>query len=153
MEYGTIERDIRIAAIPEVVYEVVTRPEHIAAWWGFQVDFAASAGAAGRMSRERRDGSGQLVVKVCVVEADPPRRFAFRWMQPDGQPATAGNSFLVTFELRPDGGETVLRLTEEGFREIGWEAAKLEAYHRDHSSGWDHHLGNLVSYAQRLVRA
>ncbi|NYH84162.1 hypothetical protein SAMN05421678_11762 [Actinopolymorpha cephalotaxi] len=30
MEFGSIEREIHIDATPEVVYAVITRPEHIA---------------------------------------------------------------------------------------------------------------------------
>ncbi|MEV4596592.1 SRPBCC family protein [Amycolatopsis sp. NPDC049253] len=149
MEYGTIEREIRVAAPPEVVYEVITRPEHIAQWWGFDAVFE---GSAGTMSRPRRDGSGTAVVPVSVVEAEPPRRFVFRWVQPTGQVATPENSFLVTFELVLEDGGTLLKLTEAGFREIGWEAARLEAYYRDHSAGWDEHLPNLAAYAAGLVR-
>src|SRR5262249_8667133 len=71
-------------------------------------------------------GRESVVVPVSVVEAEAPRRFVFRWVQPDGQPATPENSFLVTFELVPAGDGTLLRLTEAGLREVGWEAAQLE---------------------------
>jgi uncharacterized protein YndB with AHSA1/START domain len=152
MEYGTIEREIHIEATPEVVYEVITRPEHIAQWWGFDASFPAVAGGAGQMTKARRDGTGTLVVPISVVEADAPRRFAFRWVHPEGEPATPQNSFLVTFELTPARGGTQLRLTEAGFREIGWEAAQLEAQYRDHSTGWDQHLPSLAAYAEGLVR-
>lgn len=152
MELGSIEREIRIDASPEVVYEVITSPGHIANWWGFDSPVPAATGGSGRMTRPRRDGSGLLTVPVCVVEADAPRRFAFRWVHPGDQPATPQNSFLVTFELTPDGGGTLLRLTEAGFREVGWEAAQLEAYYRDHSAGWDEHLPSLAAYAAGLVR-
>jgi uncharacterized protein YndB with AHSA1/START domain len=148
MEHGTIEREIHIDASPEVVYEVITRPEHIAQWWGFDAAFPAEPGGTGRMTRQGWDGS----VPVHVIEADAPRRFVFRWIQPAGEPATPRNSFLVTFELAPTGGGTLLRLTEAGFREIGWEAAKLEAYYQDHSTGWDEHLPSLAAYAADLVR-
>jgi hypothetical protein len=57
----------------------------------------------------------------------------------------------VTFELVPVDGGTLLRLTEAGFREIGWEAAQLEARYRDHSAGWDEHLPSLAKYAAGLV--
>ncbi len=153
MEYGTIEREIHIDASPEVVYEVVTTPEHISQWWGFEASFLPVAGADGRMTRERRDGNGTFVVAVSVVEADPPRRFVFRWVQPEGEPATPQNSFLVTFELEPADGGTRLHLTEAGFREVGWEAAALEAAYRDHSVGWDEHLATLAAYAAGVVRS
>lgn len=152
MEYGTIEREIHIDATPEVVYEVITTPEHIAQWWGFEMAFPAVPGGTGRLTRSRDDG-GTLVVPVDVVEADAPRRFVFRWVHPEGERATPENSFLVTFDLVPAAGGTLLRLTEAGFREVGWEAAKLEARYRDHSAGWDRHLPNLATYAAGLVRS
>ncbi|GAA3437081.1 SRPBCC domain-containing protein [Kutzneria kofuensis] len=146
MEYGTIEREIHIAATPEVVFEVISKPEHLAAWWGVDARFEA-----GTMSWHRPERS--TVVQVDVVEAEAPKRFAFRWLQPEGESATPRNSFLVTFELSPADGGTLLRLTEAGFREIGWEAAKLEEHYRSHSIGWDEHLADLVTYAADLVRA
>lgn len=152
-EYGTIAREIQIDAARELVYAVITKPEHILQWWGFDASFPAVPGRDGRMTRQRRDGTGSLVMSLFVVEADAPRRFVFRWGQPEGQPATPQNSFLVTFELVPAGGGTLLRLTEAGFREIGWEAAQLEAYYREHSAGWDHFLPRLAAYAAGLVRA
>jgi uncharacterized protein YndB with AHSA1/START domain len=34
MEYGSIERELQIEAPPEVVFEVISTPEHIREWWG-----------------------------------------------------------------------------------------------------------------------
>jgi uncharacterized protein YndB with AHSA1/START domain len=153
MEYGSIEREIHVDATPEVVYEVITKPEHIAQWWGFDASFPTMPGGDGHMTRPRRDGSGSLDVAVVVVEADAPRRFVFRWLQPDGEPATPQNSLLVTFELVPADGGTRLRLTESGFREVGWEAAQLEEAYRAHGAGWDEHLPSLVAYTAGVVRA
>jgi uncharacterized protein YndB with AHSA1/START domain len=85
------------------------------------------------------------------MEADPPRRFSFRWAYDDAEAATSANSLLVTFDLVPSGAGTLLRFTETGFRERGWEAAVLEAHYRDHSAGWDHFLPRLVTYVARLV--
>ncbi|HEX5407118.1 MAG TPA: SRPBCC domain-containing protein [Pseudonocardiaceae bacterium] len=153
MEHGTIEREIHIDATPDVVYDVITKPEHIARWWGFAASFPAVPGGAGRMTKTRRDGNGTLVVPLVVLEAEAPRRFVFRWVQPEGEQATPENSFLVTFELAPAHGGTLLRLTEAGFREIGWAAAELEEQYRDHSVGWDEHLPHLATYAAELVRS
>ena len=33
MEYGSIEREIYVEASPEVVFEVVSSPEHLREWW------------------------------------------------------------------------------------------------------------------------
>ncbi|MFC0438693.1 SRPBCC domain-containing protein [Kutzneria buriramensis] len=140
MERGTVEREIHIEATPEVVFEVITQPEHLAVWWGVDARFDD-----GTMSWR---GSG-TVVRVQVVEAVAPKRFVFRWCQPEGEAPTPANSFLVTFELSPAAGGTTLRLTEEGFREVGWEAAVLEENYRSHSIGWDKHLAELRTYAAR----
>ncbi|WP_405794157.1 SRPBCC family protein [Streptomyces longwoodensis] len=150
MEHGSISREIRIEATPEVVYEVVSRPEHLREWWPDEAELATSTpGSTGTV----RFGHGpQAKIEVLtVVEADPPRRFAFRWVADDGESAAPGNSLLVTFELDPAGTGTLLRFTETGFRERGWEAATLEEAYQDHVHGWDHFLPRLVDYAAKAA--
>jgi hypothetical protein len=58
---------------------------------------------------------------------------------------------LVTFDLIASGDGTVLRFSEAGFRERGWEAAVLEEAYLDHSRGWDYFLPRLAAYAPQLV--
>ncbi|MFJ6527539.1 SRPBCC family protein [Streptomyces longwoodensis] len=150
MEHGSISREIRIEATPEVVYEVVSRPEHLREWWPDEAELATSTpGSTGTV----RFGHGpQAKIEVLtVVVADPPRRFAFRWVADDGESAAPGNSLLVTFELVPAGTGTLLRFTETGFRERGWEAATLEEAYQDHVHGWDHFLPRLVDYAAKAA--
>ncbi|WP_405888006.1 SRPBCC family protein [Streptomyces longwoodensis] len=150
MEHGSISREIRIEATPEVVYDVVSRPEHLREWWPDEAELATSTpGSTGTV----RFGHGpQAKTEVLtVVEADPPRRFAFRWVADDGESAAPGNSLLVTFELVPAGTGTLLRFTETGFRERGWEAATLEEAYQDHVHGWDHFLPRLVDYAAKAA--
>lgn len=69
---------------------------------------------------------------------------------PACQPAVGGNSLLVTFELTPSGGGTLLRLTESGFREMGWEVAALEQQYQEHVAGWDFFLPRLAAYVAML---
>ena len=47
-------------------------------------------------------------------------------------------------------GGTLLKMTESGFREMGWEAAVLEEQYREHSSGWDFYLPRLAPYVATL---
>ncbi len=148
MEYGSIEREIHVEASPDVVYDVVSSPEHIREWWGAKADFDAVAGGAGELVWGDETTPRAHVSAVTVVEADPPKRFAFRWTP---QEPTTDQTLLVTFELLPAGEGTVLRLTETGFREMGWEAAVLEAQYLDHAEGWDLHLGHLGQYLTGLV--
>ena len=93
------------------------------------------------------------VQAVTVVEADPPRRFSFRWVHEEHEVAAPDNSLLVTFDLLPSGDGTLLRFQETGFRELGWEAAVLEQQYQEHVAGWDHFLPRLTAYADRLGSA
>jgi uncharacterized protein YndB with AHSA1/START domain len=148
MEFGTLEREIHIDAAPEVVFEVVTRPEHLKEWWPDDTDIEPVVGAEGHVvfgSTERAD----KVVPITVLEVDPPKRFVFRWDYDEGETPVKGNSMRVVFELEPVGDGTLVRLTETGFRERGWEAAVLEEAYRDHSSGWDYFVPRLGSYVDR----
>ena len=153
MEYGCIEREIHINASPEVVYQVVSRPEHLREWWPDEADLEPVPGATGVISFGDRSAPDAKVVALMVVEADPPRRFSFRWTHGEGEAATPATSLLVTFQLIASGAGTLLRFTESGFRERGWEGALLEQQYREHVTGWDHFLPRLVAYAGRPVSA
>ncbi len=153
MEYGSIEREIHIEATPEVVYEVVSRPEHLREWWPDEAELEPVPGATGVITFGDSATPDAKIQPITVIEADPPRRFSFRWVYDEGEPATPANSLLVTFDLVPQGAGTLLRFTETGFREKGWEAAVLEEQYRDHARGWDHFLPRLVGYVARLVSA
>ncbi len=149
MEFGTIEREIYIEASPTIVFDVVSSPDHLKQWWPDDARFGPDPGAPGEITFG--EGPGATVVSFSVVEATPPRRFSFRWTHPAGQSAIEGNSLLVTFDLTPSGGGTLLKMTEVGFREMGWEAAVLEQQYLEHVAGWQFYLPRLVSYAARLA--
>jgi uncharacterized protein YndB with AHSA1/START domain len=153
MEYASIEREIHIDAPPEVVFDVVTQPAHIREWWDAESDVAPTAGATGELVWSKGDDPRDHASPVTVVVSEPPRVFTFRWTHPAGEVATEGNSNLVTFELAPSGTGTLLRLTETGFRERGWEIAELEQTYRDHTSGWATYVARIGAYAEGLVSA
>lgn len=148
-EYGSLEREIRVDASPEVVFDVVSSPQHLTQWWPDAVDLPAEAGGSGRIGfgaqEEGRDWTG-----FTVVDAVPGRLFSFRWTHGEGQQAGPGNSNLVVFALEPDGDGTLLRMTETGFRERGWDEAKIADRYHDHSSGWDFYLPRLHTYAAKI---
>jgi uncharacterized protein YndB with AHSA1/START domain len=152
MEYGSIERELHVDASPEVVFEVLSRPEHIRDWWSAETQFEPVAGAASRLTWTDSDTGRQQSAPFTVVEADPPRRFSFRWTYEDDI-AGSGNSLLVTFDLVPSGEGTTVRFSETGYRERGWEAAVLEEYYNDHRQGWDFYLPRLAEVATRLAAA
>ena len=145
MEYGSIERELHIDASPDVVFEVVSRPEHIKDWWGADTAIEPSAGSSGELVWEGGTAA------ITVVDVQPPRLFSFRWTHEAGQEATPDNSLLVTFELEPSGDGTLLRLTETGFRERGWELAQLEKAYQEHVVGWDRFVPRIGEVAERVA--
>ena len=153
MEFGTIEREIEINASPVTVFEVITSPEHLTKWWPDEAVVEPTPGAVGELVFGDRSSGEAQIPQITVVDAEPPRLFSFRWVYPDDEVAHEGNSLLVTFELTPSGDGTLLRMTEVGFREMGWEVAVLEEQYRDHGEGWDFFLPRLVDYAAKVEAA
>jgi uncharacterized protein YndB with AHSA1/START domain len=149
MEFGTIEREIYVEASPEVVFQVVSSPDHLKQWWPDDARYDPAPGSTGEIVFGDRDADG-AVVALTVIDARPPRMFSFRWTHPAAEAPVEGNSLLVTFDLRPSGGGTLLKMTETGFREMGWEVAVLEQQYRDHVSGWDFYLPRLTRYVATL---
>ena len=149
MEFGTIEREIYVEASPDVGFEVVSRPEHLQEWWPDEAHYEPVPGSTGDIVFGE-PGAGGAVVPFTVVDAQPPKTFSFRWTQPAGEPAVTGNSLLVTFDLTPSAGGTLLKMTESGFREMGWEAAVLEQQYHEHVTGWDFYLPRLAPYVATL---
>jgi uncharacterized protein YndB with AHSA1/START domain len=153
MESGTIEREVHIEASPELVFDVITSPEHIRDWWSAETEIEPVAGSTSELTW-RDEASGRVdVVPITVIDVQPPHLFSFRWTHEPGETPTPSNSLLVTFELSPSGTGTVLRLTETGFRERGWDIAVLEEAYHDHVTGWDFYLPRIAERAVRQVTA
>lgn len=150
-ELGSIERELHVDAPPEIVYEVITSPEHLREWWPDDAVLEPVPGAVGELVFGDRSSPDVQIPKVTVADARPPWHFSFRWIYPEDEAAAAGNSLHVSFDLEPSGAGTKVRMTETGFREKGWEVAVLEEQYHDHVSGWDHFLPRLVEYAAGLV--
>ena len=153
MEYGTIEREFHVDASPEVVFDVISSPVHIREWWDAETDLEPAPGATGELVWADETNDRAHVSPITVVDAQPPRLFSFRWVYPDDTAAAPDNSLLVTFTLSPSNSGTVVRMTEGGFREKGWEVAVLEEQYNEHVTGWDLFLPRMAQYLERLVSA
>ena len=149
MEFGSIEREVFVEASPQIVFDVVSSPEHLEQWWPDQARYEPTPGSTGQIAFGDPDAGGK-VVSFTVVDARPPRMFSFRWTHPAGEVAAEGNSLLVTFDLSPQGAGTLVKMTESGFREMGWEVAVLEEQYQDHVNGWEYFLARLAPYAEKL---
>jgi uncharacterized protein YndB with AHSA1/START domain len=145
MEYGSIERQLFIDASPEIVFDVVSNPEHVREWWSDQADFGAPGEPGWIAFGDLADGGKKM--QLTVADAVPYTHFSFRWTHEEGETAGPGNSNLVVFQLEPSAGGTLLRFTETGFRERGWSEARAAALHADHTSGWDYFLPRLAERA------
>ena len=136
----TIDRDILIEAPAEVVWRTLTEPGQISQWFADRVDLVIEPGARGYM--RFGDQGGPVVVEV----VDRPTRFSFRWNQPSGEEAVAGNSMLVEFTLTPEGDQrTRLRVVESGHELRSWPDAEKQRYADDHGSGWPTFLDRLAT--------
>src|SRR4051812_27316505 len=151
MEYGSIEREIHIEATPEVVYEVISTAGHLREWWPDEAELEPVPGATGVISFGDRSTPEAKVAPLTVMEADPPRRFSFRWVYDEGETASSANSPWGPLELFPWVAAPLLRSPEGGSRERGWRAAVLGEHSRQPVPGWDSFLPRLVLYVARLV--
>lgn len=120
-------------------------------WWPDDARYEPAPGKPGELFWSDADTGETMTVALTVVEVDPPTRFSFRWCY-SGADRT-GDALLVTFDLEPVGQGTRVRMTETGFREMGWEAAVLEEQYRDHATSWDRYIPRLGAYIERLVSA
>ena len=143
-----IEKEILIEASLEVVWRVVTEPDQITQWFIDEAELDPRPGGRGRFSSH----SGQAF--YFEIEAfEPPRRFAYRWVQAEGVALRPDNSMLVEFTLQPEAGSTRLRVVESGFDQVDWSDEQKTQYFEDHSNGWGHFLPRLRDYAPRAAAA
>jgi uncharacterized protein YndB with AHSA1/START domain len=141
-----IERDILIDAPVEIVWAVVTEPEHISGWFSERVELDLRPGGAAALYW---DDYGTVNGRVERVE--PPHFFSFRWVVrriPDA-PVTDGNSTLVEFSLSPEGDATRLTVVESGFRDLDGTDDENQGHVDSHRRGWVHELDELKEYAER----
>ena len=146
MATDSVEREILIEASPEVVWGVITEPAQISRWFSDEADVQARAGADGSLTWKPGGRGGpkdvDLVVALRVVDAEPFRRFSFRWNHPDGASPDESNSALVEFSLIEEAAGTRLRVLESGIGAVA-PGERRAGYVESHEQGWERHLGEL----------
>jgi uncharacterized protein YndB with AHSA1/START domain len=152
----SVEREILIEASPEVVWGVITEPEQICRWFSDEADVEGRAGADGtltwRPGGRNGDREVEMIVPIRVVEAEPFRRFSFRWNHPQGAGPDESNSALVEFTLVEEVGGTRLRVLESGIEAVTHDAEGRARYLEDHEHGWERHLGEMLDYVASKSR-
>lgn len=151
MAADSVEREILIEARPEVVWRVITEPGHISRWFTDEAEVEARPGASGTLTwKPGGRGAGEKavdsIVPIRVVDAEPFRRFCFRWNHPDGSEPDETNSALVEFSLAEEAGGTRLRVVESGIAAVTRGDEDMARYREGHIRGWEKHLGELLDH-------
>jgi uncharacterized protein YndB with AHSA1/START domain len=153
----SVERAILIEASPKVVWGVITEPEHISRWFSDDAELEGRVGADGtltwRPGGRGRDKAVDMVVPILVVEAEPFRRFSFRWNHPQGARPDESNSALVEFTLIGEANRTRLRVLESGIEFVTGDEQSKARYVEEHEHGWEKHLGEMVDYVASNAEA
>ena len=123
------EKEVRIAAKPDVVFEFFTDPVKMMRWKGVEAALDARPGGVYRVNVTGRD-----VALGEYVAVEPPHRVVFTWGWENSPIAPGSTTVEVT--LTPDGDGTLLRLRHSG---LVSEEARAQ-----HAHGWEHYLARLA---------
>jgi uncharacterized protein YndB with AHSA1/START domain len=126
-----IEREMRIDASRETVFEFFTDPAKMVRWKGVTATLDPRPGGLYRVQMNE-----QAVARGEYVVVDPPNRVVFTWgWEGDDAPTPPGTSTVeVTFT--PDGDGTLVRLVHTGLPSP--ESAEA------HGRGWDQYMPRLA---------
>jgi uncharacterized protein YndB with AHSA1/START domain len=145
---NSIEREIVIDAPVEVVWSIVTEPEHIGSWLSDSAEVDLRPGGELVLRFDRLGMASGTVERV-----ERPNLFSFRWVtpEPDRDPSAREGYFtLVEFQLRAEGDGTLLRVVESGFASVeGTDEQNAELAAR-HEGGWGSFLDQLSEYAAKM---
>jgi uncharacterized protein YndB with AHSA1/START domain len=151
-----VEREILIEASPEVVWGVITEPDQISRWFSDEAEIEGRVGADGTLTWKPggRGGNQEFdaIVPIRVVEAEPFRRFSFRWNHPQGEAPDGTNSALVEFSLIEEVNGTRLRVVESGIDAVTHDEESKARYLEGHRQGWEKHLGEMLDYVASKPR-
>jgi uncharacterized protein YndB with AHSA1/START domain len=125
-----IERELRIDASPETVFEFFTDPEKIVRWKGRAATLDPRPGGVYRVEL-----NAEAIVIGEFLEVDPPNRVVFTWGWDGDFAATPPGSSTVEITLTPEGDGTLVHLVHSGLP----NADSVE----QHAHGWDMYLGRL----------
>jgi uncharacterized protein YndB with AHSA1/START domain len=139
-----VNAEIFIAAPRERIFQALTDPQQAAQWWGqgdkyrfSQFDMDVRVGGRWSCSGTSTSMGADIAVHGEFLEIDPPRRLAYTWTSSWMPTVTE-----VLWELEPQIGGTLLKLTHTGF---AGDADRTKS----HSLGWSLVLGWLQAFAEK----
>jgi uncharacterized protein YndB with AHSA1/START domain len=111
-----VHRSILVPAAPEAVWDALTQPDQLRAWFGADVELAPRPG--GDVRAAWPDGSRSV---GSVERADHPHRLVLRWRRIDGVgfASRVGGATRVVFDLREAPAGTELSVSEEPVELVG----------------------------------
>ncbi len=124
-----VEREIRIEAEPETVYDFFVDQDKMIQWMGRKAELEARPGGTFHV-----DLNGKHVEHGEYLELDPPHRvvFSFGWEGDTSVVKPGASTVEVTFT--PDADGTLMRFEHRDLPEESRES---------HGHGWDHYLERL----------
>ena len=147
---SAIVAEIEIAAAPETVFDALTNPEELAAWWGAEGmyrthDWNIDLRPGGEWScRATAASSGAVMtVKGAYLEVDRPRALAYTWM-PSWETQLPATEVRYTLSAVPGG--TLVQVEHTGFD--GFPDSQ-----KGHVTGWQRVFEWLSAYCSRKAVA
>jgi uncharacterized protein YndB with AHSA1/START domain len=131
----TVRAEIRTKATPQQAYDAWADPEKIAHWFPDRAEGKAEPGATITWIFEKFN----YRIPYEVLIAQPAERFAIRWNPPPGM-----NAGILEVTISKQGGDTVIRLVNSGFR----EGAEWDEEFEGTDSGWRMALALLKHYLE-----
>jgi len=136
----SIERELILPVPPGRVWDALTQPDQLSAWFGTSATLDLRPGGNVTFTWDQPEHHGTNSGVIEVVE--PPRRFAWRWRHGrDEGPATR-----VEFVLDPHPQGTRLRMVESGFSSLPPDRRE------GNQAGWEHELADLADYLTSVSR-
>jgi uncharacterized protein YndB with AHSA1/START domain len=104
-----IIRQVTVDAAPDVVWDALTDPGELAAWFGAEAEVDLRIGGAIRFRWP--DGTER---RGLVVDVDPPHRLAFRWreLRNSASGLAVADATVVAFALEAEEQRTHVTVTE-----------------------------------------
>ena len=124
-----VEKDVFVAASPEVVFDYFTKPQLLLRWQADEVDVDVRPGGHMRL----RVSSENVAIGEYVT-VEPPHRVVFTWGW-DGNAGVPPGSSTVEVTLEPEGDGTRVRLRHTDLPD---DDARV-----NHGYGWAHYLARL----------
>ncbi|MHB8637756.1 MAG: SRPBCC family protein [Fimbriimonadaceae bacterium] len=141
----TIEREITVRAPKERVFNAITDPKQIVAWFPDAIE-----GSLEPEARPIFDFGDGGKFQIYVVAVEPYDYFAYRWV-PGGCDSSSGflgdvlahPNTLVEFRLHESPTGVLVKMKESGFASLPAEFAEKAI--KDNSGGWDYMMARLAT--------